>query len=248
MSQIKAIIVDDEERARNILKNLIIKYCPEIEVLASFDDVPSAVEGVKKHQPDLVFLDVEMPQYAGYEIVNFFEHVPFDIIFVTAYDHYALKAFEVSAIDYLLKPVEIDRLKDSVQRIIKRKETSNNQAIEHLKKTLSENKFSSILVSKNNFQHRVELVDIIAFEAQESYSIIHTKKEKFLVSKNLKHYETLLKEHSEFFRVHKSWLVNIQCVESYSKSKFEIILSNGLTTKLSKYKKKGFEDSLNNSH
>jgi two-component system LytT family response regulator len=111
--KIKAIIVDDEESARDVLQNLLLLFCPNVEVVAKCENVLKAVDAINKEQPDLVFLDIEMPNYAGYEIVNFFDKINFEIIFVTAYDQYAVRAFEVAAIDYLLKPIDIDRLKAS---------------------------------------------------------------------------------------------------------------------------------------
>jgi len=106
MQKLKTIIVDDEEPARNVLKNLLKRIDENIEVVALCENVPDAVEQIKSLKPDLVFLDVQMPEYAGYELVNFFDKVNFQIIFVTAYDQFAIKAFQCSAIDYIVKPVE----------------------------------------------------------------------------------------------------------------------------------------------
>ena len=99
MNKINAILVDDEERARDVLENLLLRFCPTVTLLAKCSNVEHAVEAIKIHQPDVVFLDIEMPNYAGYELVDFFTDINFEIIFVTAYDQYAIKAFEVSAID-----------------------------------------------------------------------------------------------------------------------------------------------------
>lgn len=245
MNKIKAILVDDEQSARNILKNLLESFCPEVELLASETNILDAIESIKKHSPDLVFLDIEMPNYAGYEIVNFFDKVDFEIIFVTAYDKYAIKAFEVSAIDYLLKPIEIERLKESVDRV-KTKLTSQNKnlSLEHLKTTLESNQVKSLVVSQNGYKYVVNVDEIIAIEAQESYSCIHTKEKNYLASKNLKHFERLLTDNSNMIRVHKSWIVNIDKMINYSKSDLEINLENGLSAKLSKYKKTDFEAML----
>lgn len=245
MSTIKAILVDDEQSARNILKNLLASFCPEVELLASETNIIDAVESIKKHSPDLVFLDIEMPNYAGYEIVKFFENVDFEIIFVTAYDKNAIKAFEISAIDYLLKPIEIERLKESVDRV-KNKLSSTNQnlSLDHLKKTLEENQVKSIVVTQNGYKYVVNIDEIIAIEAQESYSCIHTKDKNYLASKNLKHFERLLTDNSNMIRVHKSWIVNLDKMINYSKSELEINLENALTAKLSKYKKVDFEAML----
>lgn len=245
MNKIKAILVDDEESARDVLENLLRRFCPEIELLDKCNNVEQAVKSINLHQPNLVFLDIEMPNYAGYELVDFFTEVDFEIIFVTAYDQYAIKAFEVSAVDYLLKPIEIDRLKESVSRVSNKFNKEHNKIkIGHLKETLSNSTVQSILASKNGNQYVVNINDIIAIEAQESYSCIHTKSERYVMSKNLKHFERMLSEHSNFIRSHKSWIINVNYIEHYSKYDLSIKLESNILAKLSKYKKSEFENFL----
>lgn len=245
MNSIKAILVDDEESARDVLENLLRRFCPEVDLLQKCNNVEQAVEAIKIYKPDLVFLDIEMPNYRGYELIDFFTEIHFEIIFVTAYDRYAIKAFEVSAVDYLLKPIEIDRLKESVGRVsTKIDRISNQERINHLRDTLKRDTLQSILVTKNGNQHIVALKDIIAIEAQESYSCIHTLSGNYLMSKNLKHFERMLEEEKSFVRVHKSWIINTSFILHYSKSEFTIELKTGIVAKLSKYKKLEFEQSL----
>lgn len=243
MNTITAILIDDESSARDVLENLLLRFCPMVKLLAKFENLEKGSEGIKTLKPDLVFLDIEMPNYAGYEIVDFFDTIDFDIIFVTAYDKYAIRAFEVSAVDYLLKPIDIDRLKIAVEKAVDLKEIKNSaQRFELLSKTLESNELTSIMISEKSYQYAVELSDIIALEAQESYCFVYTKEKKYTVSKNLKHFETLLSSNSNFFRTHKSWIVNLDCMENYSKSLLEINLNSGLVAKLSKYKKVEFEE------
>ena len=246
MNKIRTIIVDDEESARNVLSNLIHRFCPQVEVIATCEDVESAVEAIKEHQPSLVFLDIEMPCYAGYEIVNFFDEVNFDIVFVTAYDQYALRAFEVSAVDYLLKPVDIERLQQTIARVSQGMDAKN--ALERyslLENALKTNEVKSIIVSEKGFQEVVQIAEIIAIEAQESYSYIYTLSgKKFVASKNLKHFERIFEENKSFIRVHKSWLINSDFIVNYSKSDLSINLENNIVAKLSKYKKSEFEAAL----
>ncbi len=245
MNKIKAILVDDEESARDVLENLLRRFCPEVDLLKKCNNVEQAVEAIKVYQPDLVFLDIEMPNYRGYELLNFFTEINFEIIFVTAYDRYAIKAFEVSAVDYLLKPIEIDRLKESVCRVSTKLDTILNQEkINHLRETLKSDSLQSILVTKNGNQYVVALKDIIAIEAQESYSCIHTSSGNYLMSKNLKHFERMLEEEKSFIRVHKSWIINTRFILHYSKSELTIKLKTDIVAKLSKYKKLEFEQSL----
>lgn len=245
MNKIKAILVDDEESARNILGNLLEKFCPEVELIGKFKNVEEAVEGINALEPQLVFLDIEMPNYAGYEIINFFDEINFEMIFVTAYDKYAIKAFEVSAVDYLLKPIEIDRLKEAVERASSRiNREQSKERIQHLSSTLKKDVINSLIVSERGYQYVVDLKNVIALEAQESYCCIHTTEKKFIASKNLKHFEKLLVDNEQFVRVHKSWIINLDRMVNYSKSALEINMDNGIIAKLSKYKKADFEAAL----
>ncbi|NOQ71573.1 MAG: response regulator [Crocinitomix sp.] len=239
-----AIIVDDERSAREILSGLVVRFCPQLKIVDKCTGLKEAVESIKKNKPALVFLDIEMPNYAGYEIVSFFEEIDFEIIFVTAYDQYAIKAFEVSAVDYLLKPVTIDRLKASVARFVeKQKRTNSHKSYTALKDNINSPILSKIIIPHLGSQKIIPISTILAFEAKEAYSTIHLLNgEKYMVSKNLKHFENLLEENGTFFRSHKSWLVNISRVKTYSKSQLTITLENDLSCKLSKYKKPNFED------
>lgn len=245
MLKLKAILVDDEESARDVLENLLKRFCPEIELLAKCDGLENAVSKINELNPDIVFLDIELPNYAGYEIVNFFETINFEIVFVTAYNQYALKAFEVSAIDYLLKPIDIERLKASVARIVKHKEVELQiQRIKVLGSAIESKQIKNIVVFDRGQQNVVSIDTIVAIEAQESYCLIQTSDNKYTVSKNLKHFETLLEGQPDFLRVHKSWLINKSHIQHYSKTDLTIQLSKNIVAKLSKYKKAEFEASI----
>lgn len=245
MKKIRAILVDDEEGARDVLENLLRRFCPEVELISKCENVLQAVEVIKTQQPDLVFLDIEMPNYSGFEIVTFFKEINFEIIFVTAYDQYAIRAFEVAAIDYLLKPIDIERLKNAVARVVQQRNIEQqSQRLSLLSNTLESKQLKNIVISDKGQQNIIAIDHIIAIEAQESYCTIHTSDKTFVASKNLRHFETVLENIPQFFRVHKSWLVNKDCIKHYSKSDLSIQLSNGLTTKLSKYKKAEFEEAI----
>ena len=245
MNQIKAILVDDEESARDILENLLKRFCPEVTLLGKYSNLLDAVESIKNHQPDLVFLDIEMPNYAGFEIVNLLENISFEIIFVTAYDKYALRAFEIAALDYLLKPIDLDRLKEAVSRVMSSFNIQQNEVKSNLlKSTLQEKEIKNIIISEKGNQQVLPLNEIIALEAQESYCFIHTLNKRFTVSKNLKYFENILNEIPSFIRVHKSWIISKNHVISYSKSDFSILLTNHISAKLSKYKKTDFEEAI----
>ncbi len=245
VKKIKALLIDDEESARDVLENLLLRFCPEVELVAKCNNIPMAVEAIKVHQPDVVFTDIEMPDYAGFEIVKFFKELTFELIFVTAYDQYAVRAFEVAAVDYLLKPIDIERLKLSVKRVIeKRNVEQQNQRLALLSDTLETKQLKNIVISDKGQQNIVSIESIIAIEAQESYCTIYTERQKFVASKNLKHFETILADVPDYLRVHKSWLINKKYIKNYSKSDLSIQLSNGLITKLSKYKKTEFEAAI----
>jgi len=245
VEKLNAIIVDDEESARDVLENLLLRFCPEVTLVAKCNNVLQAVEAINKEQPHLVFLDIEMPNYAGYEIVNFFKEINFEIIFVTAYDQYAIRAFELSAIDYLLKPIDIERLKLAVSKVKTQLNLKqNSERLQLLRTTLQTKEIKNILVSEKGNQYLVAVDSIIAIEAQESYCFIHTPDKKYMVSKNLKHYETIFADNLSFIRVHKSWLIAKEHIVNYSKSDLSINLTNGINAKLSKYKKAEFEDAI----
>lgn len=245
MNKIRAILVDDEEGARDVLENLLRRFCPDVELVAKCANLLQAVETIKKEQPDLVFLDIEMPNYSGFEIVSFFKRIDFEIIFVTAYDQYAIRAFEVAAMDYLLKPIDIERLKNAVSRVVaQRNIEQQSERLSLLSNTLESKQLKNIVISDKGQQHLIPIESIIAIEAQESYCSIHTSDKAYIASKNLKHFETILENLPQFLRVHKSWLVNKVHIKNYSKSDLSIQLSNGLTTRLSKYKKAEFEEAI----
>ena len=147
MNGLRAIIVDDEQRARDVLSKLLERNCSNVVVEETCVDVLSAVEKIKKIQPDVVFLDVQMPNYAGYELVNFFDEINFEIIFVTAFDHYAIKAFELSAIDYLVKPVDRLRLVEAVNKVkLKKGQEKSKEAYEELLNSIKEKEFKKIVI------------------------------------------------------------------------------------------------------
>jgi len=242
---LKAIIVDDEESARDVLANLLKLFCPQIDVVGVETNVPDAVKLIKTCRPDVVFLDIEMPNYAGYEIVSFFEKIDFEIIFVTAYDKYAVRAFEVSAVDYLLKPVEISRLKNAVSKLSDKTELKHlSDSYRVLTENMQSEELSRIIVRHNGSQKIINTKEVVTIEANQAYSIIHTDENKYLMSKNLKYFEKILEGNRNFFRSHKSWIVNRDYIKSFSKSKLEILLNTGMVAKLSKQRKSEFEKLL----
>jgi len=244
METLKAIIIDDEAPAREVLSSLIKRFFPEISVVATAANLEDGVAKIKELNPDIVFLDVQMPRYAGYEIVGFFEEINFSIIFVTAYDQYALKAFELSALDYILKPIEIPRLKQAIEKV-KAKELSEKakEQFNLLSDTILNRKTTKLTITDKGFATFIEIKDIVAVEGQSSYCKIYTiDNRQYILSKNLKQTAALLDDWECFFRCHKSWLININAIESYSKKELEIKLKNNIVAKLSRYKTVEFSE------
>lgn len=215
---IKAIIIDDEEMARTLLNGMIEEYVPEMQVLELCNDLPTGVKAIQKHKPDIVFLDIEMPGHSGLELLDFFnpnEHT-FSIIFVTAYQQYAIQAFKLSAIDYLLKPIEAE---DLIRAVRLHNSQEEKKKLAALKYNLSSRQNKKIGLSTISSIIFIELMDILFFHAEGSYTKVFLKDGRHvLASKGLKHFENTLLNNPDFFRCHKSFIVNIQHVTEYVKS------------------------------
>jgi two-component system LytT family response regulator len=241
---IKAIIVDDEQSARNVLRSLLERSNSRISVVGESENVPEAVELIHAVQPDVVFIDIEMPIYAGYEIISFFEEINFKIIFVTAYDQYAIKAFELNAIDYLMKPINRTRLNEAITKI-ESVITKENDIVEYksLLQSLQDSEQNSLVLTDSGSKKIVKLSDIIAFEGHGAYCKIFLNDGKsYVESKNLKKFEEFLSLEDDFFRTHKSWLINMTQVKEFSLAELKIKMKNDLVVKLSKFKKQEFKN------
>jgi two-component system, LytTR family, response regulator len=243
----KAIIVDDEPKARSLLRKIITDHCKGLTIVDEADSVKTAVKLINKHQPDIVFLDIEMPVENGFVLFDYFDVPPFETIFCTAYSEYALKAFEVSAIDYLLKPISISKIQLAIEKAIKHR--GQNRIIEQvsvLKENLASKQLHKIGLSLSDGLQFLKLEDVLYFEADGSYTNVITTKEKHLVSKKLKDFEDLLTDDSRFFRVHRSFLVNAYQIEKYSKKEGNfLIMSNNKSLPLAREKKNSFDEFIN---
>lgn len=217
---IKAIIIDDETRARSLLTKMLKEYCTDMEVVADCEDLPNGVKAIRKHKPDLVFLDIEMPGHSGLELLDFFDEneINFSIIFITAYNSYAIQAFKLSAVDYLLKPVEPGDLENAVERY-KRRNTRDKNNIVTLKENLKEDGLDKIAVPDSNSIKFLKLDDILFFKADNTYTeIFFLDNNKLVISRTLKNIEDTLAGSSQFFRCHKSYIVNMKYLTDYVKS------------------------------
>jgi two-component system LytT family response regulator len=244
MDKIKAIIIDDELGAQRVLTALLNKNCPNIEILKCCGDVLSGVEAIKELNPQVVFLDVQMPNYNGYELIKFIPKITFEIIFVTAFDQYAIKAFQMSASDYLLKPINREQLKDAVTKITtKITQKSKVEQYEELLQSMNQKKIAKIVISESQGKRVIDINKIIAIEGQGAYSTIHLKDDKnVLVSKNLKHFEELLSDEELLFRCQKSWIVNLSDIVQVDNANLTLTLSDGFKVKFSSTKKHVIEN------
>ncbi|MCU0437305.1 MAG: LytTR family DNA-binding domain-containing protein [Raineya sp.] len=216
----KAIIIDDEEMARTLLFEMLKEYCTDIDVVDLCKDLPTGVKSIRKNKPDLVFLDIEMPGHSGLELLDFFDEddINFSIIFVTAYSRYAVQAFKLSAVDYLLKPIEVEDLKNSIE-LFKKNKYRNKEEYAVLRENIknpSTKKIALHTLSSINF---VNTQDILFFQGDGSYTKVFLKDGRNItLSKGLKHFENLLAEIYTFFRCHKSYIVNLEYITDYIKS------------------------------
>lgn len=219
MNKIKAIIVDDELMARNLLNGIIADNCPQIEVMESCVNLPDAVKAIRNHQPDLVFLDIEMPGHSGLELLDFFNdsEINFSIIFTTAYNQYAINAFKLSAIDYLLKPLDAESLVKSVLQY--EKNVSKNSSLELLRNNLKPQSVKKLAIHTVSSIDFIVLDEIAFLKADGAYTqIVLNDDSKILSSKNMKYFEEVLQSNEKFIRCHKSYIVNVTAITSYVKT------------------------------
>jgi two-component system LytT family response regulator len=227
---IRSIIVDDEKESITALELELEMCCPQIEIIASFSDPKIAVEKIKILQPDLIFLDIEMPGISGFDLLDKLADYNFDVIFVTAYDEFAIKAIKVSAMDYLLKPVDGEELVDAVHKVeMKLKHELSKEQVDILLTNLESRNgaFAKLAIPDNEGIEFIPIDDIYYCKSDGNYTTIFAKTGKYLVSKSLKHFEEILHE-SNFLRTHQSFLVNINHIRKYYRGAGgELKLTNG---------------------
>ncbi len=219
---IRTIIIDDDEKARNSLQDHIGVYCKNIEIAAMADSVTSGIYEIIKNKPDLVFLDIEMQDGSGFDLLERIKNITFKVIFYTAFHKYAVRAFKFSAIDYLLKPIDPDELVDAV---LKAEKNLENESLELKLNTFythfndkTQDKKKMILKTQDQIYY-INIDDIIHCRSDKNYTQFNLEdKRTVVVSKTLKEYEELLNE-CGFYRVHQSHLVNLKQVVSYNKIK-----------------------------
>lgn len=247
MSEIKAIIVDDEQHCIDALQTMLQKKCPGVQVVGSAKSVREAKELVDELQPDLVFLDVEMPYQNGFELLKLFEKVYFDVIFTTAYEQYALKAIKFNALDYLLKPFSVKELQDALEKCREKKLShpkdlgvSPMDVFLQNMKTLQQTHKKIALPTINGLVF-MPVQNIVRCESTGNYTrIFFTDKKNLMVSRPLKEFEELLSD-VDFFRVHNSHLINMQQMQSYIQGEGGFaLMSDGAQVEVSRRRKADF--------
>lgn len=234
--KIRAIIVEDEAVSRDILRNYISKYCPNVNLIGEASNINDGLELIKNNELELVFLDVEMPFGNAFDLLEKVEDRRFETVFVTAYDHYAIEALNNDASYYLLKPISIDELIKAVNIVTEIKEKENELQHKILSPKVSKATGKITIPQQDGFEV-IDVNDIVFCKADDNYTEIHLANSKKLVSKTLKYFEETLLAY-DFARIHKSYLVNINSVIKYKKGKGgSVIVSNGKEILVSSSKK-----------
>ena len=244
---IKTVIIDDEPKGRETLKNLLERYCPEISLEGEAGSVVDGYKLINNSAPDLVVLDIEMPGHNGFDLLEMFKSIPFKVIFTTAYDKYAIKAIKYSALDYLLKPIDVDELKTAVSRVEENNKKDMTQARYEtlLNNIKSENKRKKVAIADIEGLVFVYLDEIIRCESDSNYTYIFlNNKKKITASKTLRDFEELFAEEN-FFRVHRSHLINLDHLKKYIKGEGGFaVMSDDSKVEVARRKKPEFMEVL----
>ncbi|MCA0231862.1 MAG: LytTR family DNA-binding domain-containing protein [Bacteroidetes bacterium] len=245
----KAILIDDEPHNLSNLRSLLATYCPSVEVCAVALNAEEGKKALSKHQPDLLFLDIQMPEQDGFELLRSLNECDFEVIFVTAYDQYAIQAMRFSAVDYLLKPVAISELQNAVERATKQRALKvQNQQIGHLMRWLkAQSQQEELQIALSSWQETrfVKTSEIIRCESSNNYTTFFlTDGSALVVSKPIYEYDDLLSSHG-FLRCHQSHLVNKTFIKSWKKDVGDVLLlTNGAQVPISRGKKDTIKKAL----
>lgn len=257
---LKAIIVEDERNTQELLKSYLEEFCEGVSVVGMAAGVKTAIAAIDEHQPDLIFLDIELSDGDGFQVLEHYtaaapDAAPrFDVIFTTAYNQYALKAFKFAATDYLLKPIDIEELQEAVRRVTEKRATKPSavdsalagidaQQLQVLLHSLrnKQTSFKKIVLPTSQGFTIVEPNDIVRCEADRNYTYIFLKEgRRILVSKTIKEYEEMLEEH-DFFRIHQSHLINLHFLKNYIRGRGGAVeLTDGTVLDVAARKKSDF--------
>lgn len=236
---LRTILIDDEPNAVGLLALRLAQHCPQVAVVASCTSSTKGVQAILDHRPDLVFLDIEMPQMNGFQLLEAVGGLSFSLVFVTAYDKFALKAFRYSAVDYLLKPIDTQELTQAVNRVEKQQKTGPEQ-IEHLRQQLTTSKTlpDKIALPYQNGVTFVDLKDVIYCESDDNYTkFFLADGQPYLVTKPMRDIQELLEER-DFLRVHRQYLINLNHIKKFVRGEGNyLIMSNQQSIPVSRAQK-----------
>lgn len=245
MAKFSVVIVEDEEPAIQLLSSRLAER-DDIEVLEICTDGFAGYKAISKHNPDLIFLDIQMPKLTGFEMLELIDNPP-RIIFTTAYNEFAVKAFEANAVDYLLKPYTKQRLFEAVDKAVK--QLPSPEATKNLSRQVADNEttLARIVIKDAGIIKIIPAKDLLYVESQDDYVMLYTAEGRFLKNETMKYYENHL-DTAQFVRVHRSYIVNIEAVyklELFSKDSYLLLLRNGAKISVSKAGYKKLKDVLN---
>ncbi|MCG8576679.1 MAG: response regulator transcription factor [Flavobacteriales bacterium] len=234
------LIVDDEKGARETLSGMLRQFCPGVQIVGEAASVAEAKNLIKLYRPQLVFLDIQMPFETGFSLLNSLETKPFHVVFTTAHNNYALKAIKFSALDYILKPIDITELQNAVQKA-KNSPIGDHEQIAVLQAHGSDEEHDRIVLPYRDGFRVISCAEIVRFEGERNYSWVHfINGQKILTAKTLKEYEELLLDR-HFFRAHQSHLINLKCVRGYIKGRGgQIEFVDGSVVDLARSRKQDF--------
>jgi len=246
MKTLKVIVIDDEGRTQQLIAKMIRSFNLNLEVIVEGDDVKSGVKAIQTHKPDIVFLDIQMPNGTGFDILDALPVKNFEVVFVTAYEEFAIKAIKFSALDYIVKPIDPEELRTATENAIAElKNKRDPNRFETLQHNIVEHKQRRLVLKTMESVHIVTLSEIIRCESDRNYTLFHlTNDRKILVSKTLKEFEFLLKDYN-FLRVQQSHLINLDFIDRYDKTEGgTIIMKDGANVPLSVAKRDLFFETI----
>ena len=243
METFKALLIDDELSSLQNLQQKLLEFCPAVKVAATAQRPEDAILQINQHKPDVVFLDIEMPRMNGFKLLEEFSEIDFEIIFITAYNHYAIDAIRISAFDYLVKPVAIKELQATVERLVRQTQKKSAERFDVLRKGLSDTKSqeNKIAIPTNDGIEFIQIKSIIRIESSSNYSkLVLNNGQNILVTKLLKEFEEMLFVY-RFYRVHNSHLINLSFISKYIRGDGgQIVMQNGDIVDVSRRKKEEF--------
>lgn len=241
---IKTLIVDDEADAVSFISSIISEYCPKLQIIGTANSVAEGVLLIQEKNPDLVFLDVEMPHGSGFDLLARFPKKQFDVVFITAFNQYAIKAIKYSALDYILKPINISEFIEAVAKVIEKRSASfiQNMNYEELLENLKTILPTRLAIPTSEGMEYLNTKEIIRIEADRNYCWFHlSNQNKYLVCRNLKEYQDLLGDRN-FFRPHNSHLINLEFVKKYVRHEGGYIqMTDGTQIPISRIKRDLFQ-------